>query len=270
MGREPGGGGYTFGVPQANERCTAGGSQHKERTWAWRGLPATQPHPSPPLSQVTPRNQLCPCRMTPLRHPPHPCNSPHPPLPIREKLIGAYIMCVHHPSTRVIDEPRGCTAPFYFSICIIGMLISSRTHTHIHPAARGLEAPAGHRGSRGERPELAVPGRHSPSVEQCSGPCRAICPRARGSHDRWTSRRAREVSSSLGRGGMHAKNHQPLLMPPSSDVWGLIRTAVSWPRTELHKHGHLLTMLLLPERKELGGCSLQLWSPGCTAATGWK
>lgn len=115
-----------------------------------------------------------------------------------------------------------------------------------------------------------MPRRHGPSVEQCSGPCHAICPQARGSRDRWTSHRAREVSSSLGRGGMRATNHQPLLVPPSSDVQGAIGTAASWPRTELDKHGRLLTTLLLEEGKELGGCSLQPWSPGCMAARGWK
>lgn len=105
-----------------------------------------------------------------------------------------------------------------------------------------------------------MPGRHSPSVEHCSGPCRAICPRAKGSCDRWTSRIAREVSSSLGRGGMRAKSHQPLLVPPFSDLQG-------WPRMELDKHGHLLTTLLLEEEQEVG---LQPCSPGCVAARGWK
>lgn len=115
-----------------------------------------------------------------------------------------------------------------------------------------------------------MPGRHGPSVKQCSGPCHAICPQARGSRDRWTSRRAREVSSSSGCGGMCAKNHQSLLTPPSPDVQKPLGTAGSWPRTELDEHRHLLTTVLLEEGMGLHGCSLQPWSPGCRAARGWK
>lgn len=36
-------------------------------------------------------------------------------------MITLYVHII--PPLQVIDKPRVCTAPFYFSICIIGMLI---------------------------------------------------------------------------------------------------------------------------------------------------
>lgn len=165
------------------------------------------------------------------------------------------------PPPQLIDEPRGCIAQF-LNLCRRNWDVKGGGR-HA-PLPGRLEALAGHNGSERERPEPAVPRRHGPSIEQCSGPCHAICPRARGSRDRWTSCHAREVSSSLGHGGMCAKTHQPLLVPPSSDVQGPRGTAENWPRMELDKHGHLLTTLLLEP------WSLQPWSPGRTASGRWK
>lgn len=70
-----------------------------------------------------------------------------------------------------------------------------------------------------------MPTRHSPSIEQCSGPCHAICPRARGSRDRWASHHAREVSSSAGCGLCY--NPPASALATSSDIQRLIGTAAS-------------------------------------------
>lgn len=162
-GREPGGGGYTFGVLQANARCTAGWSQHEEGTWAWKGVSIPWPHPSPPSNQVTPALHPHP-HLHPhlhLQDDHHHPNSPHPPPALRENLIDAHDICAHHPSTPpVIDEPRGCTAPFYFSICIIGLLISWECGGGTTTAG-GPEAPAGHGGGGRSRP---CPGDTAPAL----------------------------------------------------------------------------------------------------------
>lgn len=126
-------------------------------------------------------------------------------LPLEKNSLMLRLSVPILPPQQVIDEPRGCTGPVFSAY--LGCSSVEGPHSPLLGISRywlGIPAADGSVQSH-------VPRRHGPGIKQCSGPRRAVCPRAPS--NRWASRRAREVSSSARYGGMCAKTHRPLLVP---------------------------------------------------------